>query len=156
MCKKISQVMLTTFLVLGLAYGAHAEVKEAKEAQASAPKATNMITAYPLQADVLPQIPPTPKSSSILYLPSSTLPTNISYLELSIIISFHRKLIYCITTAVILSPPPFSFARSTRNSTFSPALIAEESVFKSSVSLTKLVNPSLQSNTVSNPSSTMK
>ena len=62
MCKKISQVMLTTFLVLGLAYGAHAEVKENKEAQASAPKATNMVTAYPLQADVLPQIPPTPAS----------------------------------------------------------------------------------------------
>ena len=62
MCKKISQVMLTTFLVLGLAYGAHAEVKEAKEAQASAPKATNMVTTYPLQADVLPQIPPTPAS----------------------------------------------------------------------------------------------
>ena len=64
MCKKISQVMLTTFLVLGLAYGAHAEVKEAKEAQASVPKTTNMVTAYPLQADVLPQIPPTPKSIS--------------------------------------------------------------------------------------------
>ena len=62
MCKKISQVMLTTFLVLGLAYGAHAEVKGSKEAQASAPKATNMVTAYPLQADVLPQIPPTPAS----------------------------------------------------------------------------------------------
>ena len=62
MCKKISQVMLTTFLVLGLAYGVHAEVKESKEAQASTPKATNMVTAYPLQADVLPQIPPTPSS----------------------------------------------------------------------------------------------
>ena len=62
MYKKISQVMLTTFLVLGLAYGAHAEVKESKEAQASAPKATNMVTAYPLQADVLPQIPSTPAS----------------------------------------------------------------------------------------------
>ena len=56
--------MLTTFLVLGLAYGAHAEVKESKESQASAPKATNMVTAYPLQADVLPAIPPTPKSIS--------------------------------------------------------------------------------------------
>jgi len=74
MCKKISQVMLTTFLVLGLAYGAHAEVQEAKEAkaqaatqtveQASTPKATNMVTAYPLQADVLPAIPLTPKSIS--------------------------------------------------------------------------------------------
>lgn len=71
MCKKISQVMLTTFLVLGLAYGAHAEVKEAKEAEAkataqvveqAAPKATNMVTAYPLQSEVLPQIPSTPTS----------------------------------------------------------------------------------------------
>ena len=74
MCKKISQVMLTTFLVLGLAYGAHAEVQESKEAQANAnqaatktveqavPKSTNMVTAYPLQADVLPEIPPTPAS----------------------------------------------------------------------------------------------
>ena len=62
MCKKISQVMLTTFLVLGLAYGAHAEVKENKEAQSSTPKATNMVAAYPLQSEVLPQIPPTPAS----------------------------------------------------------------------------------------------
>ena len=62
MREKISQVMLTTFLVLGLAYGAHAEVKENKEAQSSTPKATNMVTAYPLQSEVLPQIPPTPAS----------------------------------------------------------------------------------------------
>ena len=62
MYKKISQVMLTTFLVLGLAYGAYAEVKENKEAQVSTPKATNMVTAYPLQSEVLPQIPPTPTS----------------------------------------------------------------------------------------------
>ena len=64
--------MLTTFLVLGLAYGANAEVKKAAQASATqatiqtveqaAPKATNMVTAYPLQADVLPQIPPTPAS----------------------------------------------------------------------------------------------
>ena len=52
--------MLTTFLVLGLAYGAHAEVKESKETKAATPKATNMVTAYPLQSEVLPQIPTTP------------------------------------------------------------------------------------------------
>ena len=62
MCKTISQVMLTTFLVLGLAYGAHAEVKKSKEAQASAPKATNMVTAYPLQSEVLPPMPTAPAS----------------------------------------------------------------------------------------------
>ena len=62
MYKKISQVMLTTFLVLGLVYGAYAEVKGNKEAQVSTPKATNMVTAYPLQSEVLPQIPPTPTS----------------------------------------------------------------------------------------------
>lgn len=83
MCQqKISQVILTGMLAVGLAFGAYTEVTEAKDEtkgktavveQASqgqataqeqgkqaAPKATNMATAYPLQADVLPPIPPTP------------------------------------------------------------------------------------------------
>ena len=87
MCQqKISQVILTGMLAVGLAFGAYAEVTEAKgetkgkaavveqasQGQATAqeqgkqaveqaaPKATNMATAYPLQAEVLPPIPPTP------------------------------------------------------------------------------------------------
>ena len=59
MFKKTSQVILTVLLVFGLAYGATAEVKDGNE---TAPKATNMVVAYPLQADVLPKIPPTPES----------------------------------------------------------------------------------------------
>ena len=59
MFKKTSQVILTVLLVFGLAYGANAEVKDDNK---TAPKTTNMTVAYPLQADVLPQIPPTPES----------------------------------------------------------------------------------------------
>ena len=58
MCKKTSQIILTALLVFGLAYGAHAEVQESKEVA----KTTNMTVAYPLQADVLPEIPPIPGS----------------------------------------------------------------------------------------------
>ena len=59
MFKKTSQVILTVLLVFGLAYGANAEVKDGNE---TASKASNMAVVYPLQADVLPQIPPTPES----------------------------------------------------------------------------------------------
>ena len=64
MCKKTSQVILTALLVFGLAYGANAEVKENKEAEKAmvTPQTTNLTVAYPLQADVLPQLPPTPTS----------------------------------------------------------------------------------------------
>ncbi len=63
MCQqKISQIILTTILVLGLAYGANAEVKESKEVATSAPKTTNMTVAYPLQEQVLPKVPPVPSS----------------------------------------------------------------------------------------------
>ena len=63
MFKKTSQVILTVLLVFGLAYGANAEVQDSKATKdVSAPKTTNMAVAYPLQADVLPQIPPTPES----------------------------------------------------------------------------------------------
>ena len=59
MFKKTSQVILNVLLVFGLAYGANAEVKDGNE---TASKASNMAVVYPLQADVLPQIPPTPES----------------------------------------------------------------------------------------------
>ncbi len=62
--QKISQMILTTILVLGLAYGAHAEVNESKETAVSVPKTTNMTVAYPLQEQVLPKVPPVPTSIS--------------------------------------------------------------------------------------------
>lgn len=57
--QKISQMILATVLILGSAFGAHAEVKESKEV---APKTTNMTAAYPLQEQVLPKVPPVPSS----------------------------------------------------------------------------------------------
>ena len=72
MCKTTSQVMLTMFLALGLAFGSYVEITEANdEVQGkdaaivqSVPKATNMTTAYPLQAEVLPPLPKAPASIS--------------------------------------------------------------------------------------------
>ncbi|MBQ8691223.1 MAG: hypothetical protein IJ516_05315 [Phascolarctobacterium sp.] len=74
MCtQKISQIILTGFLVVGLACGAYAEVKESKDDATSqnanavvrsVPKATNMTVAYPLQAEVLPPLPKAPASIS--------------------------------------------------------------------------------------------
>ena len=58
MSKKTSQMILTALLVFCMAYSAHAEEQKSKEVA----KATNMTVAYPLQADVLPKIPPTPGS----------------------------------------------------------------------------------------------
>ena len=60
MCKKnLNKIILIILLVMGVAFCAHAEVKDSNEAT---PKATNMVTAYPLQEEVLPKVPPVPSS----------------------------------------------------------------------------------------------
>ena len=67
MCKKISQIILTTIFVIGLAYSAYAEDKIDKDVASStstAPKTTNMSVAYPLQEQALPKVPPVPTSIS--------------------------------------------------------------------------------------------
>ena len=73
MCnKKICKVILAMVLVCGIACTAQAQSTadkgtsqgKATAVEQTAPKATNMASAYPLQADVLPAIPSTPKSIS--------------------------------------------------------------------------------------------
>ena len=56
MKKKLITLLCSFIMVLGFSTSVLAEDVQ------TAPKATNMAVAYPLQADVLPQIPPTPES----------------------------------------------------------------------------------------------